>query len=50
MLNLKKTIRQFDFEHAEIVQVDEQNFKSKSDSDFMGVVWHKKHRTYNLFI
>jgi len=47
---VEKTIRDFGFEHAEIVQVDERNFKSKSDSDVLGVIWHKKHRTYNMAI
>ncbi len=32
--------------HAEIVQVDERNFRSKSDMETMQVVWDKTHRTF----
>jgi hypothetical protein len=32
--------------HAEIIQVDERNFRSKSDMDTMGIEWKKIHRTY----
>jgi len=36
------------FTRAEIVQVDERNFMSKSDMERMGVVWSKTHRSYIL--
>ena len=29
-----------------MVQIDERNFKSKSDMETMGVNWYKRHRTY----
>ena len=34
------------FKHAEIVQVDERNFRSQSDMKTMNVVWNKVHRTF----
>jgi len=33
------------FNHAEIVQIDERNMRSKSDMHTMSVVWNKIHRT-----
>jgi GNAT superfamily N-acetyltransferase len=45
---LEKTLREFNFEQAEIIQVDERNFKSKSDMERLGVHWSKRHRTYRL--
>lgn len=47
---LEKTLRKYHFERVELVQIDEQNFKSKSDMENMGVIWHKRHRTYKLDI
>ena len=35
---------------AEFVQADERNFRSKSDSESMGVTWHKCHRAYEKHI
>jgi hypothetical protein len=32
--------------HAESIQVDERNFRSKSDMNTIGVDWKKTHRTY----
>jgi hypothetical protein len=34
------------FTHAEIVQIDERNFRSKADMQTMQVVWNKTHRTF----
>jgi hypothetical protein len=34
------------FEHVDFVQVNETNFKSRSDMESMGVQWVKKHRSY----
>lgn len=45
-VELEKTIRQFGFERGEFVQVNEDNFKSKSDWDNIGIIYHKIHRTY----
>lgn len=47
---LEKTIREFKYETAEIIQVDENNFKSRSDMETMGVSWVKRHRSYSLDI
>ncbi len=44
---VEKTLRAFDqFTTAELVQVDERNFKSKSDMERIGVHWNKLHRIY----
>jgi hypothetical protein len=34
------------FEHVDVVQVNEINFKSRSDMESLGVKWVKKHRSY----
>jgi hypothetical protein len=47
---LDKTINSPRIKRAEIVQVDERNFKSKSDMDTMQVVWNKTHRTFKKVI
>jgi hypothetical protein len=43
---LDKTVKEFGFEHMEIVQVNETNFNSRSDMETMGVQWYKRHRSY----
>jgi len=43
---LDKVIQGPRIKRAEIVQVDERNFKSKSDMQTMQVVWNKTHRTF----
>ncbi len=45
-VELEKTLRSFGFEHGELVQVDERNFKSKADMEAIRVHWHKRHRLY----
>ena len=45
---LEKTVREYGFDKAEIVQVDEKNFMSKSDMETLGTHWYKRHRTYRL--
>ena len=47
---LYRTIRDFKFEHADIVQVVEENVRSRSDMETMGVNWYKRHRTYKRAI
>lgn len=49
-VEIEKTLRQRGVERAEIVQVDERNFRSKSDMETMGVVWNKLHRTFKKAI
>ncbi len=41
-----RTVREFGFQHADIVQVEEQNVKSQGDMKAIGVRWYKKHRVY----
>ena len=43
---LQKTIQASRYEHLEVVQVNETNFKSKSDMESIGVKWTKRHRHY----
>lgn len=43
---LDRTIRSTNWERAELVQVDERNYKSKSDMENMGVTFHKMHRVF----
>ncbi len=50
-VELARTLLSHDqFEQAEFVQADIRNFRSKSDSENMGVTWHKCHRTYEKHI
>ncbi len=41
-----KTIKSFGFRHADIVAVGEDNVKSRTDMETIGVQWYKRHRTY----
>ena len=43
---LFQSIKQFNFKHGDIVQVNEVNFPSKSDMETLGVTWYKRHRSY----
>ena len=43
---IKKSIEDFGFEHIDVVQVNEENFQSRSDMENMGIRWYKKHRSY----
>lgn len=43
---LYHTIRDFGFAHCDVVQVVEENVRSRSDMETMGVDWYKRHRTY----
>ena len=43
---MQKTIKQYHFKHADIVQVEEENIKSMGDMKAIGVEWYKKHRVY----
>mgnify|MGYP000660480927 CR=1 FL=1 len=46
---LEKTLRQYrQFEKAEFVQVNEDNFRSRSDMEKAGVHFYKTHRTYQI--
>jgi hypothetical protein len=43
---MARSIQEFAFEHAEVVQVEERNVKSMGDMKAIGVEWYKKHRVY----
>jgi len=43
---LAKTLRAFNFEHIDVVQVEEGNLKSLADMRAIGVKWYKRHRGY----
>lgn len=43
---LAKTIRDFGFAHADVVQIEERNTKSFADMTAIGVQWYKRHRLY----
>ncbi len=43
---LEKSIRPYNFERGEYIQIDERNTKSFSDSQTMGVKFHKIHRLF----
>jgi GNAT superfamily N-acetyltransferase len=43
---LAKTIKAFGYEHIDVVHVGEDNSRSRSDQEAIGVTWHKRHRTY----
>lgn len=45
---LRDTIAAHGFKHADIVQVNETNFFSKSDMETMGIQWYKRHRHYKM--
>lgn len=47
---VEKVIAKSGKTYGEIIQVDERNFRSKSDMEFMEVNWHKKHRTYRKLL
>ena len=37
---------EFNFKHADTVFIGEENFRSFSDNETMGVEWYKRHRMY----
>lgn len=43
---LSKSVQEFGFEHADVVQVEEGNAKSLGDMAAIGVEWYKRHRIY----
>jgi len=47
---MANTVKQFGFEHADIVQVEEKNVKSLGDMKAIGVTWYKKHRVYEMVL
>ena len=45
---LAQTVNDHGFKHADLVQVNEANFNSRSDQETLGAVWYKRHRHYKL--
>lgn len=45
---IEETLRKNHVQVGEFVQIDEQNFRSRSDMETIGINWSKKHRTYVL--
>jgi hypothetical protein len=43
---LAKSVKDFGFDHADVVQVEEQNTKSLAEMAAIGVEWYKRHRIY----
>ncbi|MBC8504259.1 MAG: hypothetical protein ISR58_14210 [Anaerolineales bacterium] len=43
---LEKTVRDFNFEYADLVQINETNMKSFGEASNLGANWHKRHRIY----
>jgi len=43
---LEKTVRDYDFEYADLVQINETNMKSFGEASNLGANWHKRHRIY----
>jgi hypothetical protein len=43
---LAKSVSEFDFQDADLVQVAENNIKSMGDVDAAGAEWYKRHRVY----
>lgn len=45
-----KTIEKYDFEHADLAQVGEENVKSRGDLETLGAEWYKRHRNYQRIL
>jgi hypothetical protein len=43
---LAKSVRDFRFRDADVVQIEERNLKSLGDMAAIGVTWYKRHRIY----
>jgi GNAT superfamily N-acetyltransferase len=43
---LARSVKDFGFEHADVVQVEENNTKSLGEMAAIGVKWYKRHRIY----
>lgn len=43
---LEKTVQNYDFKHADVVQIREENAKSMGDMQALGISWYKRHRLY----
>jgi hypothetical protein len=43
---MTKTVKEFGFEHVDVVQVGEENTKSLAENEALGVRWYKRHRVF----
>ncbi len=43
---LERTLQNAQYEHADVVQIREENAKSMGDMRALGVTWYKRHRLY----
>jgi hypothetical protein len=43
---LARSVQDFGFEHADVVQIEERNTKSLGEMGAIGVEWYKRHRIY----
>lgn len=43
---LERTLQNTEYEHADVVQIREENAKSMGDMQALGVTWYKRHRLY----
>jgi hypothetical protein len=43
---MTKTVKEFGFEHVDVVQVGEENTKSLAENKALGVRWYKRHRVF----
>jgi len=47
---VSKSVQDFGFEHADVVQVEERNAHSLGDMAAIGVNWYKRHRIYRCAV
>lgn len=47
---MAKSVQDFGFKHADVVQVEEKNAKSLAEMTALGVQWYKTHRVYRCAI
>jgi hypothetical protein len=47
---MENTVRNYDFDYADIVQINETNMKSFGEASNLGVKWHKSHRIYRKIL
>jgi hypothetical protein len=45
---MDKTVRDFNFKFADVVQISEKNMKSMAEMKALGIQWYKRHRVYEL--
>jgi len=43
---MAKSVHAFGFKHADVVQIEDKNAKSRAEMAALGVQWYKTHRVY----